>query len=393
MLIFKTPVGDSVHRYQKAIVIPFTGRRGVVSTSVLNGGYHIDLEAVYNRDENLGAGIGCKLRAATYEEHLRLIGQELGLNPEKITGLSTAASMDNLSIIVERSRELSVTAIVTGGVEVNGGRAGDKASYDELDLQEKQKLAEKSGTINIIVEINANLPPGTLTRALVTCTEAKTAALQELIAGSNYSTGLATGSGTDGTIMICNLDSHIYLTNAGKHSKLGELIGKAVKGAVKEALDKQTGLSPQKQHSLLRRFKRYGLNEESLWISYLASSVANEEDCLPKTDFMHRLDSLEIEGKWVTAASLYIHLLDQYQWGLLNDSELREGGKLILTDLYWHLESKEQLVMAEDCEDLITELITDFEKVILTAIKVEGEVKIGQDRLSQIDLAAKKKGR
>jgi len=56
----------------------------------------------------------------------------------------------------------------------------------------------------------------------------------------------------------------------GKHAKLGELIGKAVKSAVKtavkEALLKQSGLGPAYQHSLLKRWRRYGLTEESLWV-------------------------------------------------------------------------------------------------------------------------------
>ena len=70
---------------------------------------------------------------------------------------------------------------------------------------------------------------------VVTCTEAKTAAIQELLAGSNYSTGLATGSGTDQTIIVANSDSELYFEGAGKHSKMGELIGKTVTKAVKAA--------------------------------------------------------------------------------------------------------------------------------------------------------------
>ncbi|MCU6396733.1 adenosylcobinamide amidohydrolase, partial [Enterobacter quasiroggenkampii] len=106
------------------------------------------------------------------------------------------------------------------------------------------------------------------TRALVTCTEAKTAALQELMAGSNYSRGIATGSGTDGTIIVCNSKSKIKLTNAGKHSKLGELIGVAVKKAVKEALFLQTGLCAESQHSMLKRVKRFGIDENRILNKY-----------------------------------------------------------------------------------------------------------------------------
>jgi len=150
-------------------------------------------------------------KAPTYEEHMVLIAQELGIEPKKTTVISTAASMDNTSIKVASYNGLDVTAIVTAGIETNSGRVGDPASYDERE----KKVDHKEGTINILLEINANLTEVAVTRTLVTCTEAKTAALQELMADSRYSTGLATGSGTDGTIIVSNADSEIYLTNAG----------------------------------------------------------------------------------------------------------------------------------------------------------------------------------
>lgn len=179
------------------------------------------MNAVFNNDGNPGAGMACKLRALIYEDHMRIIATELGLDPDKTAGIGTAASMDNVSIKSETFEDLTVTATATGGVEVNGGCVGDPASYHEKKGNVKML---SHGTINIILVIDANLPEGTMTRALVTCTEAKTAALQELMAGSNYSHGLATGSGTDGTILVCNAESELFLTNAGKHSKGGEKI-------------------------------------------------------------------------------------------------------------------------------------------------------------------------
>src|SRR5690606_26978843 len=141
---------------------------------------------------------------------------------------------------------LEVTAIATAGVEINAGRAGDPAAYDERYLANEGE----SGTINIILLISAKLTPGALARSLITITEAKTAALQELMIDSRYSSGLATGTGTDGIIAVSNAESDIVLTNAGKHTRLGELIGKTVKDAVKEALFKQAGICANSQHSL-----------------------------------------------------------------------------------------------------------------------------------------------
>ncbi|MDR0818440.1 MAG: adenosylcobinamide amidohydrolase, partial [Oscillospiraceae bacterium] len=232
MLLGKLITGEEIHRYQKSIVVNFTGARKVLSTSPANGGMRGDLTAVFNNDCTTGAGMSAELKAPTYAEHNAVLSRELGLDPDKTAGIGTAAQMENVSIKTETFKDITVTAVVTGGVEVNGGRVGDPATWDEL---EKKNIELPHGTINIMLFINVNLTDGALTRSLVTCTEAKTAALQELAAPSRYSHGLATGSGTDSTIVVCNSDSAITLTDAGKHVKLGELIGKSVKAAVKEA--------------------------------------------------------------------------------------------------------------------------------------------------------------
>ena len=252
----------------RSIAVEFVGPRKVLSTSLLNGGYREDLTGVFNHNCGPDNGSMCELRAPTYLEHMRLVARDAGFDPARTTGMGTAADMGNVAIVARSFRDLNVAAVVTGGVEGNGGRAGDPAAH----YQPGEKTAlHKPGTINIMLMINADLPPGTMTRALVTCTEAKTAALQELMAGSLYSTGLATGSGTDQTIIVANPTSPLYFEGAGKHNKLGELIGQTVKQAVTAALKKQSGLSPAMQHDMLRRFKRYGVTEDTLWRQYVTA--------------------------------------------------------------------------------------------------------------------------
>ena len=316
MVLYELPTKDVVHRYKKSIVIPFTGSRRVMSTSPLNGGYQEELTAVFNNDCNPGAGIACKMKAPTYEEHMAMIAEDIGLNPNEVAGLSTAASMENVSIHQASYKEVTVTAIVTGGIEVNGGRVGDPATWHE---ETGKAVPSKEGTINIILVVNTDLSKGALTRALVTCTEAKTAALQELVAGSHYSMGLATGSGTDGTIIVCDSSSATCLTNAGKHSKLGELIGRAVMPAVKEALFKQTGLSPIYQHNVLRRLERFHITENSLWKHYI--TVTATESQKSRALFEDSLYQFSSNSEQVINASLYAHILDQLQWGLLDCHE------------------------------------------------------------------------
>lgn len=255
-----------------------------------------------------------QMRADTYREHLDIIAREdMGLDPEKCTGFCTAASMDNVSIQSMTHSHFSVTAIVTGGIQNNGCRIGDPAAYTETP-----------GTINIILHIDADLPDGTLTKALVSCTEAKVAAIQELLAASRYSAGLATGSGTDGIIVISNTASEKRLTDAGHHSRLGEYIGKTVIKAVKGSLFLQTGLSPQSQHDIIRRMDRFGVTEDTLWNAYRAKGT------LPRYAFEDRLDAIKTADTLVTCTSLYAHLLDQIDWGLLNPGEAWQTGRHLL---------------------------------------------------------------
>jgi adenosylcobinamide amidohydrolase len=310
--------GDLVYRQDNSVVISFIKPRAVLSTSLFNGGYRKDLKAVFNNDMH-GAGMS----AANYLEYLQQVTKDLRLDPGKVSGMGTAASMANVAIQTESYKTLTVTAIVTGGVEGNGGRAGDPATYFNPG---QKNVMHKPGTINIMLVIDADIPPSQLARGLVTCTEAKTAALQELMAGSKYSNGLATGSGTDQTMVIANPASPLYLEDAGKHSKLGELIGRTVKQAVKTALLQQTGLSPQKQHSVLRRMNRFGMTEETLYQQYLSSNYGYIE----KQRFLESLQQLDKDPQLVTYTSLYVHLLDQFNWQLLSGDEVILAGNQLL---------------------------------------------------------------
>jgi len=310
--------GDKVYRQGTSLIVAFSAPRDVLSTSQVNGGFRHDLKAVFNHDMKSAIGV----TGANYPQYMQQVAGQLGLNPGRVTSMGTAASMENVVIQSENYQSLTVTAIATGGVEGNGGRVGDPAAYFTPG---KKPAAYKPGTINIMLVIDADLPAGTMARALVTCTEAKTAALQELAAGSRFSTGLATGSGTDQTMVITNPGSPLYLEDAGKHAKLGELIGRTVKQAVKDALLRQSGLSPQKQHSMLRRMNRFGVTENSLYQQY-----QEEYGTIDKQRFLASLRQLDKEPALVTGTSLYVHLLDQNQWQLLGTDELARAGNDLL---------------------------------------------------------------
>ena len=97
------------------------------------------------------------------------------------------------------------------------------------------------GTVNILILTNARLTDGAMARAIITATEAKTAAFEDLKVPSTYTKDAqATGTGTDSMIVVSGT-SGPEVTYTGGHSRIGDLMGKAVHEAVMEALEKQNG--------------------------------------------------------------------------------------------------------------------------------------------------------
>ena len=116
-----------------------------------------------------------------------------GFPAETCATMGTAANMNNAALIAEEFRNLMVVAVVTGGVETNAGRAGDPASVfetaDGFETLPPSASPPGPGTINTMVLINKPLIPGAMVRTIMTATEAKSAALQELAVNSRYSDG------------------------------------------------------------------------------------------------------------------------------------------------------------------------------------------------------------
>ena len=307
MILHQFQNGDRIEREKHIIITFFSGKRHVLSTSPLHGGLRTDLLSVFNFDFHAGKKKIPPLRAPTYAEHMALLATEFGLDPAHSSGLGTAAHMNNAAICSETYADTTVTAMVTGGIRINGGRVGETALWHESEGE----YVPAPGTINIFLYISAHLTDAALIRSLITCTEAKVAALQELMAPSCYSSGLATGSCTDGVIIISDPSSPVHLTEAGKHFKLGELIGKVVIAATKKALYMQTALSPSWQFSIFERMGRFGVTVDAL-------HALCQKEIPSRTVFDDTVYLIENQEKLVIYTSLYAHLLDQVQWELIH---------------------------------------------------------------------------
>ncbi|MDR1314343.1 MAG: adenosylcobinamide amidohydrolase, partial [Deltaproteobacteria bacterium] len=303
--------GLELRRGNKIVYARFNSPHAVLSTARANGGYREDLLYLFNHQacEPSGHGGGKAMLGYTDpERYLEELCAQHGIGPpSRCAALSTAANMRLCDARSESYKDLTVAAVSTAGVESNAGRAGDPASgyegrdgYEDIPrwkkaLEGAHKLPPRAGgsggpsgasgpygvsgtpepsgsselpphgTINVMVFVNLPLTPGCLARSVMMATEAKTAALQELNINSRYSDGLATGTGTDQMgVASMRVDGFPPLTSAGKHSKLGELIGIAVKGAVKQSLLNQNSLTPDRQCSvkllLERLFEKDGVH-------------------------------------------------------------------------------------------------------------------------------------
>lgn len=310
--LFTTAGGEEIYRQENSLVVKLPPGRSSVTTSWLNGGQRDDLECIFNHTIPYYVDDESDLEGGNLFSYLSITAKSLGFDASRCAGLLTAASMENASIVSRSFRGVQVTAVVTGGIDINGGRAGDPASY----YQEHGEVKMINGTINTIVLINANLPAYTLTRAMMTATEAKTVAVQELMASSRYSQGIATGSGTDMIAVVSNNTSKYELTDSGKHSKLGELIGTCVIEATKEALAKQSLLTPIYQRDFLVRLKRFGITEEHIWKAACKLTGDNYEE-----HFRTELRRVSSIPAMVGITSSILHIVDEVAWGLLPEQD------------------------------------------------------------------------
>ena len=329
--LFTSPFAELTRRGRHAIV-ELRAPALVLSTSHVNGGLREDLRFLVNHQScepvkhqerfELITGLG----QDSYHQH---VCTELALDPAQTALLGTAAAMQYLGIVTHRWADLAVTAIVTAGVTGNAGSAGDPAHYDERDgaweritapSAEAKPAGIHNGTINTILLFSSPLSPSALTRAAMTMTEAKTSALLELAIGSKSSWRPATGTGTDQFAIATPQAGGAPRTWTGKHTKAGELIGRAVREATLEALRWQNGLEPSYTRSLFHALGRFGLSEEAFKLA--------QEKLLESRSYQLLKDNwnpVVFEPQLAASAYAFAAVLDRILGGTLGASAARES--------------------------------------------------------------------
>ncbi|MFH1153846.1 MAG: adenosylcobinamide amidohydrolase [Pseudomonadota bacterium] len=234
------------------------------------------------------------------DELKRIVLKAVGKDSATTSFLFTGADMDNLSVQTQKFKDMDVRALVTAGVSSNALRMSrETGGYYE------------PGTINIIILTNMQLTSRAMSRAVISATEAKTAALLDLDIRSSYQPGLfgATGTGTDNIIVVQG--EGVPIDNAGGHSKMGELIARAVYDGVKEAVYLQNGLDQGR--SIFQRLK-----ERRIPVTGLVSCEAH--DCnMTASDISIELEKLLLDPHYAGFMAVALTLSDDYEQGLVKD--------------------------------------------------------------------------
>jgi iron complex transport system ATP-binding protein len=287
-----------------------------VSSAIFNGGSR-QVKAVLN----IGVPEGYS-DLSLHLDPLQLITQSAAkLNITKdYLAMVTAAKIKNYALVSKKDGDFCVSVAATAGCS-HGESSGEEIKVEEI-----------TGTINIIVFIDGNPTESCMVAALITATEAKSAALRDFDMRSRYSGDSATGSITD-SVTVATTGKGKEVVLGGPASKLGQLVGHCARKAVSQALLKQEPVWANR--SVLDR-----LRERHLPVEKLAAEVS------------------KIEGLTVSAEQLR-EILAQNPWAgavLLAAAKMDDDYKknLLPTDYKnWETITKCFATPTKDCEQLV----------------------------------------
>lgn len=147
--------------------------------------------------------------------------------PEEAVGMMTAVELDDAVFLEEEIEGIPMMAVVTAGT----GNA--------VDITNKSKTGaiQTVGTINIFLFIDAHFSDGALVNGIISATEAKVKALQDLQIKDIHSNTIATGTSTD-AILLGLTQQGKKTPYAGSGTTVGKGIGQIVYRATKKAVRK-----------------------------------------------------------------------------------------------------------------------------------------------------------
>jgi adenosylcobinamide amidohydrolase len=305
-----------VRRAGRFVVVELDAPHRVISTSARTGGEASAVRLLVNHQSCEGAGHDARAHLMLDEGPERYherVCAEIGAAPASTAVMGTAANMHYVAVARERDLDVEAVAIVTGGVHSNATCAGDPARWRESAAGVVRAEAV-AGTINTMLLVSRPLTAPALARAVITMTEAKSAALTRLAIPSGASRDLATGTGTDQYCVAAPIetDGAAPLTSTSPHMKLGEIIGVAVRRATLEALRWQNGLEPSYTRGLTHALGRFGVTEAALMTAVAPHVDATALELLRRNQRAVLMEPLVTAAAYAMAA-----VIDRVRYGTL----------------------------------------------------------------------------
>ena len=164
-----------------------------------------------------------------------------------------------------------------------------------------------SGEIVLVVLMDSDMPDHTMARAAITATEGITASVQDL--GLAFNGNPASGSVSQKIIAVRSRECGLYLRGAGKHTKLGELIGRSTIEAVKSSAA-SNGTTIDARRSIIQMLGDYGYDQDRLF---------KMADMLDYARFLDKVLAKDADSRAVATVSAVIHIHNEVQWGLLDE--------------------------------------------------------------------------
>ena len=195
-----------------------------------------------------------------------------------------------------------------------------RAGYDECEGQ---------GEVSLILLLGPSFSISSMARAGITSAEAITAAIQDL--GLRNAAGRC-GSGARNLRMavVSDSSSDLHLRGTGKHSKMGEIIGRTVYQAVFDSAT-ENGVAFPEPRRVSETLRSKGFTEEYVRSRYPSSSGKYDE-------ILERLDSDECIA--IPFSSLTL-LDDEVGWGLVPEKEGAAAGRAIVRSMLGRCSEKE----------------------------------------------------
>ncbi len=234
-------------------IIRFPQRMKVLSSTMRNGGFTetdtvlmMQVEPGYdNRDPESDMASKISL---------------LGLGEHTVGFMTAAVIRKAISMAEERYHGVHAIAVVTAGV-VNAVMAGDLLPDSTV------RRLTKPGTINIVVAVDAPLECEACANAIITATEAKSAAM--------FERGIrGTGTTSDAVAIVSPLGRGTKY--AGTATDVGIAIARAVRKATSESIRKWSLVNPPMD--FLSLLERKGVTMDDLWA--MAIELAPPESLL-----------------------------------------------------------------------------------------------------------------